>query len=71
MHLVQVDALVNNAGINVPRLLVDPAGKEELTEDIWDKVFAVNVKRPIPVRPGCCKSDVETSRWRSSYQYVL
>ena len=26
-----VDALVNNAGINVPRLLVDPAGKEELT----------------------------------------
>lgn len=39
-----LDALVNNAGINVPRLLVDPAGKEELTEDVWDKVFAVNVK---------------------------
>ena len=39
-----VDALVNNAGINVPRLLVDPAGKEELTEEVWDKVFAVNVK---------------------------
>ena len=39
-----VDALVNNAGINVPRLLVDPAGKEELTEEIWDKVFSVNVK---------------------------
>ncbi len=39
-----VDALVNNAGINIPRLLVDPAGKEELTEDVWDKVFAVNVK---------------------------
>jgi sorbitol-6-phosphate 2-dehydrogenase len=36
--------LVNNAGINIPRLLVDPAGKEELTEDVWDKVFAVNVK---------------------------
>ena len=31
-------------GINVPRLLVDPAGKEELTEEVWDKVFAVNVK---------------------------
>ena len=40
----QVDVLVNNAGINVPRLLVDPTGKEELTEEIWDKVFAVNVK---------------------------
>ena len=39
-----MDALVNNAGINIPRLLVDPAGKEELTEDVWDKVFAVNVK---------------------------
>ena len=39
-----VDVLVNNAGINIPRLLVDPAGKEELTEDVWDKVFAVNVK---------------------------
>ena len=31
-------ALVNNAGINIPRLLVDPAGKEELTEGVWDKV---------------------------------
>ena len=38
-----IDALVNNAGINVPRLLVDPAGQEELTEDVWDKVFAVSV----------------------------
>ena len=34
-----VDVLVNNAGINVPRLLVDPAGKEELTEEIWDQVL--------------------------------
>ncbi len=40
----RLDVLVNNAGINIPRLLVDPAGKEELTEEIWDKVFAVNVK---------------------------
>ena len=40
----KVNILVNNAGINVPRLLVDPAGKEELTEEIWDQVFAVNVK---------------------------
>ena len=39
-----VDVLVNNAGINIPRLLVDPTGKEELTEEVWDKVFAVNVK---------------------------
>jgi sorbitol-6-phosphate 2-dehydrogenase len=33
-----IDILVNNAGISIPRLLVDPAGKEELTEEIWDKV---------------------------------
>src|SRR5210317_1401513 len=39
-----VDALVNNAGINIPRLLVDPAGKEELTEDVWDKVVNINQK---------------------------
>ncbi len=44
MRWGSIDTLVNNAGINVPRLLVDPAGKEELTEEIWDKVFAVNVK---------------------------
>lgn len=40
----KVDVLVNNAGINIPRLLVDPAGKEELTEDIWDRIAAVNQK---------------------------
>lgn len=39
-----VDILVNNAGILIPRLLVDPAGKEELTEEIWDKVVAINQK---------------------------
>ncbi len=40
----KVDVLVNNAGINVPRLLVDPAGKEELTEEIWDKLTDINQK---------------------------
>ncbi len=40
----RVDIFVNNAGINIPRLLVDPAGKEELTEGIWDKVVTVNQK---------------------------
>jgi len=40
----KIDALVNNAGINIPRLLVDPNGKEEITEDIFDKIVAVNQK---------------------------
>ncbi|UCC98033.1 MAG: SDR family oxidoreductase [Phycisphaerales bacterium] len=40
----QIDILVNNAGILIPRLLVDPAGREELTEQIWDKMVAINQK---------------------------
>ncbi|OVE73630.1 sorbitol-6-phosphate 2-dehydrogenase [bacterium B17] len=40
----KVDALVNNAGILIPRLLVDPAGQEEITEDILDKMLAINLK---------------------------
>jgi len=40
----KIDILVNNAGILIPRLLVDPAGKEELTEQIWDKTISVNQK---------------------------
>ena len=42
-----VDVLVNNAGINIPRLLVDPkdaGGQYELDEQIWDKVCDVNLK---------------------------
>ena len=65
-----VDALVNNAGINVPRLLVDPAGKEELTEEIWDKVFAVNVKVS-SLRPGSRSSDVGEWKGGRSDQYVI
>lgn len=40
----KIDVLVNNAGINIPRLLVDPAGQFELDEAVWDKVMNVNVK---------------------------
>lgn len=40
----RVDILVNNAGILIPRLLVDPYGKEELSEEIWDKVVSINQK---------------------------
>lgn len=39
-----VDVLVNNAGINIPRLLVDEQGQYELDEAVWDKVMNVNVK---------------------------
>ncbi len=39
-----VDIIVNNAGITIPRLLVDEAGKYELDEMVWDKVMNVNLK---------------------------
>ncbi|MCM8804282.1 MAG: sorbitol-6-phosphate dehydrogenase subunit [Candidatus Omnitrophica bacterium] len=40
----KIDYLVNNAGINIPRLLVDPIGKEEMTEEIYDKIVNINQK---------------------------
>ncbi|OUQ55609.1 sorbitol-6-phosphate 2-dehydrogenase [Tyzzerella sp. An114] len=43
----KIDILINNAGINIPRLLVDanePKGKYELDEITWDKVVNVNFK---------------------------
>lgn len=43
----KIDVLVNNAGINIPRLLVDTKKSNsiyELDEDVWDKVMNVNLK---------------------------
>jgi sorbitol-6-phosphate 2-dehydrogenase len=45
----KIDVLVNNAGINMPRLLVDPkdpGGRYELQEEEFDKMVAVNQKGP-------------------------
>lgn len=42
-----IDGLVNNAGINIPRLLVDPKdpnGKYELSEEDFDRMLAINQK---------------------------
>lgn len=41
-----IDVLINNAGINIPRLLVDaknPGGPFELDEAVWDKVLKINL----------------------------
>ena len=40
----RIDAIVNNAGINIPRLLVDDGKTYELDEAIWDKIMNVNLK---------------------------
>ncbi|API90074.1 MULTISPECIES: SDR family oxidoreductase [Marinilactibacillus] len=42
-----IDGVVNNAGINIPRLLVDPTnphGQYELSDDEFDKMLAINQK---------------------------
>ena len=38
------DGIVNNAGINIPRLLVDEGHQYELDEAVWEKVMNVNLK---------------------------
>lgn len=42
-----IDGLVNNAGINIPRLLVDyhhPYGKYELSVEVFEKIININQK---------------------------
>lgn len=54
----RIDALVNNAGINLPRLLVDVAGEKpeyELNEESFNKMFAVNVKGVFLCAQACAK----------------
>ncbi|MBF0787442.1 MULTISPECIES: SDR family oxidoreductase [unclassified Streptococcus] len=46
-HFGTVDGLVNNAGINIPSLLVDvaeEAGQYELNEEKFDKMVSINFK---------------------------
>ncbi|WP_430603781.1 sorbitol-6-phosphate 2-dehydrogenase [Enterococcus sp. DIV1368b] len=46
-HFGTIDGLVNNAGINIPRLLVDKKyahGEYELSEEVFDKIIAINQK---------------------------
>lgn len=43
----KIDVLVNNAGINIPRLLIDtkaPKGEYELDDAVFDKVLNVNLR---------------------------
>ncbi len=67
-----VDVLVNNAGINIPRLLVDPKepkGQYELDEAVWDKVCGVNLKGVF-----FCAQAVAESLWKKEkghHQHVF
>ncbi|MBE6703287.1 MAG: SDR family oxidoreductase [Ruminococcaceae bacterium] len=50
-----IDAIVNNAGINIPRLLVDEGNQFELDEAVWDKVMNVNVKGLFLCSQAACR----------------
>ena len=54
----RIDALVNNAGINLPRLLVDVVGEKpeyELNLHTLNKMFDVNVKGTFLCAQACAK----------------
>ena len=54
----RIDALVNNAGINLPRLLVDVKGERpdyELNDDTFNKMFDVNVRGVFLCAQACAK----------------
>lgn len=54
----RIDALVNNAGINLPRLLVDVAGEKpeyELNDESYNKMFDVNVRGVYLCAQACVK----------------
>ena len=54
----RIDALVNNAGINMPRLLVDAAGERpeyELSEASFGKMFDINVKGVFLCAQACAR----------------
>ena len=54
----RIDALVNNAGINMPRLLVDVAGEKpeyELNEASFGKMFDINVKSVFLCAQACAR----------------
>lgn len=54
----QINALVNIAGINLPRLLVDVTGERpeyELDEESYDKMFDINVKGMFLCTQACVR----------------
>jgi len=46
-HFGKVDVLVNNAGVNNPGLGSAPIPVTEITSDVFDRLFAINLKAPV------------------------
>jgi len=69
----KIDVLVNNAGINIPRLLVDmkdPHGKYEFDEITFDKIVNVNQKGVFFMYASGSKRNGKRRLW-SNNKYVL
>lgn len=61
----KIDARVNNAGVNLPRLLVDVAEEQpqyELDDNAFEKMFAVNVKGVFLCAQACAKQMMKQKR---------
>lgn len=57
----KIDGLVNNAGINMPRLLVDSSNrsnKKELTEQLLDRMYSINQKGLVLLSQAICRQMV-------------
>ena len=70
-HFGTVDAVVNNAGINIPRLLVDPKdphGQYELDDATFEKITMINQKGLYLVSQAVGRLLVAKKK-RSYYQY--
>ena len=62
--LGSIDILVNNAAT---RVMVPFRDLDALKEEDWDRIIAVNLRGPFPMREGGCASD-ETARGRKDHQ---
>jgi len=65
-HFGRVDALINNAGIGMSAIRADAETKhpqaEELTPEIWDLFFAINVRAPL-LLTGAALPHMRKAKW--------
>ena len=61
----KIDVLINNAGINLPRLLVDYREENEeyqMNERDLDKMFNINLKGPVWLSQEVAKTQIKNKK---------
>lgn len=61
-----IDGVINNAGINLPKLLVDlddPKGEYELNEETFNKIFSINVKSVLLMSQAVARVLAKKKKW--------